>query len=153
MCISIKKDNYEVYNDKQKHLTFIKHNRYSIDMKKVCLLVEDNDFIRNMYNLKLSKSKIDVVEATDGAMALIKINEHQPQVVLLDLMMPNVSGIEVLEELKKHNITPDLPVVVLTNVMDQATIDQAKSLGARDYIVKTDLTPSEVVEKIIPFLS
>ncbi|MSR89315.1 response regulator [Patescibacteria group bacterium] len=122
-------------------------------MKKVCLLVEDNDFIRNMYNLKLSKSKIDVVEATDGAMALIKINEHQPQVVLLDLMMPNVSGIEVLEELKKHNITPDLPVVVLTNIMDQATIDQAKSLGARDYIVKTDLTPSEVVDKIAPFLS
>ena len=121
-------------------------------MKKVCLLVEDNDFIRNMYNLKLSKSKIDVVEATDGAMALIKINEHQPQVVLLDLMMPNVSGIEVLEELKKHNITPDLPVVVLTNIMDQATIDQAKSLGARDYIVKTDLTPSEVVDKIAPFL-
>lgn len=121
-------------------------------MKKVCLLVEDNDFIRNMYNLKLSKSKIDVVEATDGAMALIKINEHQPQVVLLDLMMPNVSGIEVLEELKKHNITPNLPVVVLTNIMDQATIDQAKSLGARDYIVKTDLTPSEVVDKIAPFL-
>ncbi|MSR68196.1 response regulator [Candidatus Saccharibacteria bacterium] len=120
-------------------------------MKKICLLVEDSDSIRSMYQLKFSKSNIRTVEATDGAMALTKINEHQPQVVLLDLMMPNVSGMEVLEELKKHGITPGLPVIVLTNVMDQATIDQAKNLGAQDYIIKTDLTPSEVVAKIEPY--
>ncbi len=121
-------------------------------MNKAVLLVEDNDFIRNMYQLKLAKSNIEVIEAVDGAMALQKIGEHKPDVVLLDLMMPNVGGIEVLRELKKQGITPDLPVVVLTNVMDQATIDEAKKLGARDYIVKTDLTPSQVLEKISPFL-
>jgi CheY-like chemotaxis protein len=121
-------------------------------MSKAVLLVEDNDFIRNMYQLKLAKADIEVVEAIDGAMALSKIKEHKPDVVLLDLMMPNVSGIEVLKELKKQNLTPALPVVVLTNVMDQATIDEAKKLGARDYIVKTDLTPSQVLDKIKPFL-
>lgn len=121
-------------------------------MSKAVLLVEDNDFIRNMYQLKLAKSDIEVIEAVDGAMALQKIKEHQPDVVLLDLMMPNVSGIEVLKELKKQGLTPKLPVVVLTNVMDQQTIDEAKGLGARDYIVKTDLTPSQVLDKIKPFL-
>lgn len=121
-------------------------------MSKAVLLVEDNDFIRNMYQLKLAKSDIEVIEAVDGAMALQKIKEHQPDVVLLDLMMPNVSGIEVLKELKKQGLTPKLPVVVLTNVMDQQTIDEAKNLGAKDYIVKTDLTPSQVLDKIKPFL-
>lgn len=121
-------------------------------MSKVVLLVEDNDFIREMYKLKLNKASIDVDEAVDGSMALAKIGTSKPQVVLLDLMMPNVSGLEVLEELEKQKVTPDLPVIVLTNVMDQPTIDKAKSLGARDYIIKTDLTPSEVLEKIAPFL-
>jgi CheY-like chemotaxis protein len=121
-------------------------------MSKIVLLVEDNDFIRNMYKLKFSKAKIEVEEAVDGSMALAKIGETAPAVVLLDLMMPNVSGIEVLEELDKQKVTPALPVIVLTNVMDQPTIDKAKSLGARDYIIKTDLTPSEVLEKVAPFL-
>ena len=121
-------------------------------MSKVVLLVEDNDFIRNMYQLKLAKADLTVVEAVDGQMALDKIAEHKPDVVLLDLMMPNVSGIDVLKNLKKQGVIPGLPVIVLTNVMDPQTIEEAKQLGARDYIVKTDLTPSQVVEKLQPFL-
>ena len=122
-------------------------------MSNVVLLVEDSDFIRDMYKLKLSKAKIDVVEAVDGAMALSMISEHKPKLVLLDLMMPNVTGIEVLEELDKNKMTPELPVIVLTNLMDKPTIDKAKKLGARDYIVKTDLTPGEVLDKIMPYLA
>jgi len=121
-------------------------------MSKVVLLVEDNDFIRNMYQLKLAKADFAVVEAIDGKMALDKIHEHKPDLILLDLMMPNVGGVEVLKELKKQGVTPDLPVIVLTNIMDPQTIAEAKALGARDYIVKTDLTPSQVVEKLQPFL-
>lgn len=121
-------------------------------MSKVVLLVEDNDFIRNMYQLKLAKADFSVVEAVDGQMALDKIGEHKPDLVLLDLMMPNVNGIDVLKSLKKQSLVPGLPVIVLTNVMDPQTIEQAKELGARDYIVKTDLTPSQVVEKLQPFL-
>ena len=121
-------------------------------MSKVVLLVEDNDFIRNMYKLKLSKASIDVVEAVDGAMALAMISEDMPGLVLLDLMMPNVSGLEVLKELKKQGLTPALPVIVLTNVMDSQMLEEAKELGARDYIVKTDLTPSQVVDGITQFI-
>jgi CheY-like chemotaxis protein len=121
-------------------------------MSKVVLLVEDNDFIRNMYQLKLAKADLAVVEAVDGKMALDKIAEHKPDIILLDLMMPNVGGMDVLRALKKQGVVPDLPVIILTNVMDPQTVAEAKELGARDYIVKTDLTPSQVVEKLEPFL-
>ena len=121
-------------------------------MSKTVLLVEDNDFIRNMYQLKLAKSGIKCIEAVDGAMALAKIPEAKPDLVLLDLMMPNVSGLEVLEQLRASTVTPKLPVLILTNIMDQPTIDKCKVLGACDYIVKTDLTPKEVVEKIKQYI-
>jgi CheY-like chemotaxis protein len=121
-------------------------------MSKVVLLVEDNDFIRNMYQLKLAKADLTVIEAIDGRMALQRITEQKPDLVLLDLMMPNVGGLEVLKDLKKQGVLPNLPVIVLTNVMDPQTIDEAKQLGAKDYIVKTDLTPSQVIEKLKPFI-
>lgn len=121
-------------------------------MSKVVLLVEDNDFIRNMYQLKLAKADLTVIEAIDGRMALQRITEQKPDLVLLDLMMPNVGGLEVLKDLKKQGMLPDLPVIVLTNVMDPQTIDEAKQLGAKDYIVKTDLTPSQVIDKLKPFI-
>jgi PleD family two-component response regulator len=59
----------------------------------------------------------------------------------------------VLEELDKHKMTPELPVIVLTNIMDKPTIDKAKQLGARDYIIKTDLTPGEVLDKVMTYLA
>ena len=103
-------------------------HRYHEVMSKVVLLVEDNDFIRNMYHLKLSKSDIEVVEAVDGKMALDKIKEHKPDLVLLDMMMPNVSGIDVLRQLKKDGLVPDMPVIVLTNIMNPQSIEEAKKL-------------------------
>ncbi|HMS92454.1 MAG TPA: response regulator [Candidatus Saccharibacteria bacterium] len=121
-------------------------------MSKVVLLVEDNNFIRNMYQLKLAKADLTVIEAIDGKMALERITEQKPDLVLLDLMMPNVGGLEVLRDLNKQGLLPELPVIVLTNVMDPQTIDQAKELGAKDYIVKTDLTPSQVIDKLKPFI-
>lgn len=121
-------------------------------MNKVVLLVEDNEFIRSMYQLKLAKADLTVIEASDGKVALDKIQEHKPDIILLDLMMPNVGGIEVLKSLKRMGLVPQLPVIVLTNVMDPKTINEAKELGACDYIVKTDLTPSQVMTKLEPFL-
>lgn len=121
-------------------------------MSKVVLLVEDNDFIRNMYQLKLAKADFTVIEAIDGNMALEKVKEHKPDLILLDLMMPNVGGLEVLKALNKDGIVPGVPVIVLTNIMDPQTVETAKQYGAQDYIVKTDLTPSQVVEKLQPYL-
>lgn len=117
-------------------------------MNGIILLVEDNEFIRNMYKLKLTKAKYKVEEAEDGAIALSKIPETKPDVILLDLMMPNVGGLEVLKELNKQKKVPNLPVIVLTNMMDPKTADDCIQLGACDYIIKTDVTPAEVVAKV-----
>ncbi|MDP4038945.1 MAG: response regulator [bacterium] len=117
-------------------------------MSKVVLLVEDNDFVRKMYQFKLAKSGIEVIEAQDGESALKAIKEQKPDLVLLDIMMPGMSGIDVLKQLKKDKIVPKIPVIVLTNVMNQQSIEECKKLGALDYIVKTDLTPSQVLDKI-----
>ena len=122
-------------------------------MSKTVLLVEDNEFIRNMYQLKLSKAGLTVVEAVDGQMALDKIKASKPDLVLLDMMMPNMSGIDVLKQLHKDKLIPDLPVIVLTNIMNSQAITEARDLGARDYIIKTDLTPSQVIDKLKPYLN
>ncbi len=125
---------------------------YHNTMSKVVLLVEDNDFIRNMYQLKLSKAGLTVEEAVDGKQALEKIAAKKPDLVLLDMMMPNMSGIDVLKQLNKDKLIPELPVIVLTNIMNSQAITEARDLGARDYIIKTDLTPSQVIDKLKPFL-
>lgn len=116
-------------------------------MKKRVLLVEDNDFIRKMYVLKLSKAdKFDIVEAADGPTALDVIAQQRVDLMLLDIMMPNMSGLEVLEALKKQNV--QLPVIILSNVMSAETRENAERYGVVDYIIKSDLTPTQVLEKI-----
>lgn len=116
-------------------------------ISKQVLLVEDNDFIRKMYVLKLAKAdEFEVVEAVDGVEALEKISLKLPDLILLDIMMPKMSGLEVLEELKKRKIT--VPVIILSNVMSAETRNLAGEFGVVDYIIKSDLTPSQVLEKI-----
>lgn len=119
-------------------------------MKRV-LLVEDNDFIRKMYLMKLGKSEsIEVLEATDGPAALEIYQTQKPDLILLDIMMPKMSGIEVLEELHKRG--SKVPVIILSNVMSSETREVATKYGVVDYIIKSDLTPSQVLEKIKEYL-
>lgn len=131
-------------------MTLAEWPQYDKAMKTV-LLVEDNDFIRKMYLLKLDKSDaFDVIEAADGASALAALKEKPIDLVLLDIMMPNMSGLEVLEEMAKLKLK--VPVIILSNVMSAETRDVAARYGVKDYIIKSDLTPSQVLEKIIAAL-
>ena len=119
-------------------------------MKRV-LLVEDNDFIRKMYLMKLGRSEsIEVLEAADGPAALEVYQAQKPDLILLDIMMPKMSGIEVLEEL--HKSGSKVPVIILSNVMSSETREVATKYGVVDYIIKSDLTPSQVLEKIEKYL-
>ncbi len=119
-------------------------------MKRV-LLVEDNDFIRKMYLMKLGKSDaIEVLEAPDGPTALEVYQSSKPDLILLDIMMPKMSGLEVLEELHKRG--SKTPVIILSNVMSSETREIATKFGVVDYIIKSDLTPSQVLEKIEKYI-
>ncbi len=120
------------------------------DTKSV-LLVEDNDFIRKMYVLKLGKSNdFEVIEAADGPAALDAIAKQHPDLMLLDIMMPNMSGLEVMEHLKKQQI--QIPTIILSNVMSAEIKTVAAEYGVQDYIIKSDLTPSQVLEKIKQYI-
>lgn len=115
--------------------------------KKV-LIVEDDVFLSDIYNKKFSKDGFDVLTASDGKKAVIIIKQKKPDVILLDIMLPQMDGFEVLEEIKKDPEIKDIPVILLTNTNEQDGIKRGYDLGIKDYIIKTFFTPSEVVNKV-----
>jgi DNA-binding response OmpR family regulator len=112
------------------------------------LLIEDDPFILKMYSTKFQLEKFEVKVADDGQKGMDAVGEFQPDIILLDLMMPQINGFDVLQMLKGAEATAKIPVIVLSNLSQEYDIKRAKELGAADYIVKTELTPREVVEKI-----
>lgn len=120
-----------------------------IDMNKTnkkILIAEDDTSLSKALNLKLSSLGFDVEVATDGEDALMHLKKTQYDLLLLDLMMPQVDGFGVLEELKKSK---HKPVVFVNSNLSQAS-DKAKAmkLGADDYLVKSDISLKEIVAKI-----
>lgn len=117
------------------------------DAKKI-LIVEDEETLLKALEHKLSMDGYTVVLARDGAEGLKEIREHRPDMVLLDILMPNIDGFGVLEQLHNEAIIPDLPVIIISNSGQPVEIDRAMKLGARDYLVKAEFDPEEVVEKV-----
>lgn len=118
--------------------------------KKKILLIEDDEMLINLYKEKLKISGFRVITAMDGKKAMIRIKE-QPDLILLDILMPEMNGFEVLKKIKTDKSFNNIPVIVLTNIGSES-IDKDKnlalSLGARDYLVKALNTPDEIVQKI-----
>lgn len=112
------------------------------------LVIDDDPTLRDMYVTRLSAENFAVDQASDGQQGLAKANEIPPDVILLDLRMPNVSGLEVLEMLKTTAKTKDIPVIVLSALGDDDLRKQAADRGAADYLVKAETMPADVVKKI-----
>lgn len=123
------------------------------EKSKKILLVDDDPLIIRMYQTKLSKDGYNISLAFNGEEAIIKAKKDKPDLILLDLMMPKMNGIETLEQLKKDSDTKDIPVVILTNLEDKKDdVEKAKKMGALNYWVKaeTDLkTLSSKVKEIL----
>lgn len=120
---------------------------------KKILIAEDDGFISEVYSTKLSLEGFDICIAMDGKEAWEKIKTEKPDCILLDIMMPKLDGLEILEKIKANSELKKLPVVILTNVGEKEAIDRAMSLGAVDYLIKSSHTPGEVVTKIKSLLS
>lgn len=113
------------------------------------LIVEDDTFLVRAYEVMLTSQGFNVAVVTDGEAALEHLkSEGKPAVMLLDLMLPKLSGFEVLEQMQQDKTMADVPVIVLSNLGQPDDIERAKSLGAKDYFVKAD-TPLEKVVSVI----
>lgn len=110
-------------------------------------MIEDDIFLRKIYREKFLRSDFDFLEATNGEEGLNKIITENPDLVLLDLMLPRKNGFDVLTEMKRNEATKNIPVVILSNLGQESDIKRGLALGANDYLVKTDVSLSEVVEK------
>jgi len=112
------------------------------------LLVEDDTFLVEMYTTKFELEGFEVVSAEDGKRGLELAKKENPDVILLDILMPKMDGFEVLDELKADAATKDVPVILLTNLGQQDDIKKGFEKGAVGYLVKAHFMPSEVVDKI-----
>ena len=114
------------------------------------LIVDDDSFLLNMYSLKFQKSGFEVSTSTGGEDVLRKIKEgFTPDIILLDIIMPGMSGLELLTEIRKQNLIPKAVVFILSNQGQTSDIEQAKKLNVDGYIVKATTIPSEVVAEVI----
>lgn len=112
------------------------------------LIVEDEEALLQTLQFKLSREGYEVALARDGFQGLEQIKANRPDVVLLDILMPKLDGFGVLEQLSKEKVIPGLPVIIISNSGQPVEIDRALKLGARDYLVKAEFAPEEVLEKV-----
>jgi len=112
------------------------------------VLAEDEEVLRRMYLTKFKTEGFEVFPAINGEEAFKLALENQPDIILLDIIMPLVNGFSALKKLKAEEKTKNIPVMMLTNLAQDSDMEESKKLGAIDYLVKADLTPTKVVEKI-----
>lgn len=119
-----------------------------METNKKVLLVEDDLSLLKIYSNKLKISQFLVLPATTGDEALRKAQTDAPNLILLDLILPGKDGFQVLEELKMSPQTKNIPVIILSNLGQGADIERGKALGAVDYLVKSDVSLIDLVEKV-----
>ena len=117
-------------------------------MKKI-LLVEDEEVMIGLLQKKLTKEGYEISVARDGEKGLKVMKEEKPDLVLLDIIMPKMDGFEVMEEMAKDKELNRIPVIVVSNSGQPVELDRAQKLGAKDWLIKTEFDPQEVIDKVI----
>lgn len=117
------------------------------------LMIEDDPVLQKMYTGKLSMDGYEVDLARDGAEGMYKALNTNPDLVLLDLMLPKVDGLQILAEIRKNPKTQKTPVIIMSNLGQADDATKALQLGADDYVVKLNTPPSTVIKKIQALLS
>jgi len=112
------------------------------------LLIDDDPFMNGLYKLGLERNGFEMVSVFDGFEGIKKAAEIHPDIILLDLMMPQIDGFETLKRLKADPKTKDLPVIILSTLSQSADVQRAMEAGAKSYFVKTETLPVEAAQKI-----
>lgn len=117
-------------------------------MAKKIFIVEDDEFLQNLEATKLKKEGYDVVVASNGEEALTKIEETNFDLLLLDLILPNFDGFEILKKVRNTEKTKNIPAIVFSNLSEEKDINKSKELGANYFMVKSNFTLDELVEHV-----
>ena len=115
---------------------------------KKILLVEDDDALASVYTMRLKGEGFVVTRVANGEDALAAAKEHKPDLILLDAMMPKVSGFDVLDILRNTPETANLKIIMLTALSQETDKQRAQGLGVDDYLVKSQVVISDVVDRI-----
>lgn len=116
-------------------------------MKKI-LIIEDEKILADLLAKRLEEEGYNIFLAPDGEEGLNKIKEEKPDLILLDIIMPKKGGFEVLEEMQKSPDIKNIPVIVISNSGQPVEISRALELGVKDYLIKTQFDPEEVINKV-----
>lgn len=114
----------------------------TMDSKKI-LIIDDEQPILKMYSTALSE--YNILTAPNGEEGLRIAKAEKPDLIYLDIIMPKINGLDVLKKLKEDEQTSEIPVVLLTNLPEEASKDKAKALGAFDYFVKVNYEPEDLL--------
>lgn len=118
------------------------------DIDPHVLLVEDDVFLAHIYKEAFEKNNFKVSVAENGEAGLRDAVRKLPDVIMLDIVLPKLDGFSVLQALKKSKQTKKIPVIILTSLGQRAEVEQGFALGAEDYIIKKQMTPDEIVERV-----
>jgi len=121
-------------------------------MKKRILLIEDDPFLGDVLTQKLHDEGYDITLVRDGAEGLKQFQAQKPDLVLLDIILPTMNGYEILEARQKDPVLVSIPVIIISNSGQPVEIDRALALGVKDYLIKAQLDPQEVFEKVRVYL-
>ncbi len=112
------------------------------------LLIEDDTFLANIYKTKFEMEGFVVDVAENGELGLKEVQKRQPDLVLLDILLPKMDGFTVLQHMKEDAELKNIPVILLTNLGQKDDVEKGLKLGAADYLIKAHFKPSETVDKV-----
>ncbi len=117
-------------------------------MKKKILLVEDDPFLIDIYSTKLKEAGFEVLVSDKGEEVVSKVEEENPDLILLDIVLPEIDGWEILRRIKSEKKFKELKVIILSNLGQKEEVEKGMDLGAVSYLIKAHHTPSQVVEEV-----
>ena len=123
------------------------NKKYDFSGREI-LLVEDDETLSELIKTQFKLYGCELSHLSSGQGAVNKIKEIKPEIILLDILLPNQNGFDILEEIRNDPEVKDIPVIIISNLDSEQDLDQAKKLGVRDYLIKSTIVTEEIAEKV-----